>query len=73
MDEITLNSSIRDRFKAQDRKPEWAVPFPEVAFWISTARAGGRKTAAVRSRLGLQPLQNQTGLQTALIVLFYLF
>lgn len=46
MDETTLNPSICDRLKEQDRKPKWAVPFPEVAFWINTARTGGRKTAA---------------------------
>jgi hypothetical protein len=70
MNEIILNSSIRDRLIAQDRKASGLCPAQKLRSRSAQLRQGGRKTAAVRSRLGLQPLQDQTGFQTELRVSF---
>jgi hypothetical protein len=45
MNYVILNSNTRDTLLTAE-KNEWAVPYPDVARWISVSRANGGKTVA---------------------------
>ena len=66
MDKVTLNPNTHDGLLSAAEN-ERAVPCPDVARWISTAGACGRKTAAARARAGLQALQKRVDLNEDLL------
>jgi hypothetical protein len=45
MNSIILNSNTRDRLLSADEN-EGAVPYPDVARWVSVSRESGGKTVA---------------------------
>jgi hypothetical protein len=42
---------------------EWAVPYPDTAHWVSTARVTGGKKVTARSWASLQPTPSREGLK----------